>query len=82
MNGLHESWGERIRERRAALKLTQYDLAEAVGCAQSMLSKIEAGMVCPSDDLKWRLAGALGMRVDRLFAWPAVVPPYPNPKAA
>jgi transcriptional regulator with XRE-family HTH domain len=82
MNGLHEAWGERIRERRSALKLTQYDLAELAGCAQSMLSKIEAGVVCPSDELKWKIAGALRMRVDRLFAYPSIVPPVPSQPAA
>jgi transcriptional regulator with XRE-family HTH domain len=84
MEGLHESWGKRLRQRREALYeetnhnplYTQAGLADACGIRQSTLSRIEAGQ-CPSDSLKWKLAGALGMTVEDLFPYPAIRPPFP-----
>lgn len=68
-------WGERLRQRRGSI--TQEKLAELIGGDQSTISRIERGKVDISDDMKWKLAGALGCTVDDLFPWPAVRPPFP-----
>lgn len=76
MNELHESWGRRVAERRRALDLTQDQLAELADVRQSTISRIESG-ACPRDEVKWRLAGALGVTVEALFPYPAIKPPFP-----
>lgn len=69
-------WGRRVRSRRKGL-LTQEQLAERSGVSQSAISKLEKGELNITDDLKWRIAGALGTTVDTLFPNPAVRPPAP-----
>ena len=44
---------------------------------QSTISRIESG-ACPRDEVKWRLAGALGVTVEALFPYPAIKPPFPR----
>lgn len=78
MDGLYSGWGEKLRERREALKLTQEQLAEATGLRQSTISRIEKGEQCPSDRAKWLLAGALRVRVEDVFPYPGIVPPIPE----
>lgn len=74
-------WGSRIRARRGPI--TQERLAELIGGDQSTISRIERGELRRvSDDLKWRIAGALGCPPAELFPWPAVVPPFPANEAA
>lgn len=68
-------WGRRIRTRRGPI--SQQRLAELAGVDQGTISRIEKGTMKVSDDLKWRIAGALGCPVDALFPWPAVRPPVP-----
>lgn len=51
--------------RRQALSLTQWDLAEQSGIAQTEISRIERGRKSPTLDTFSRLAGAL-----RLALWP------------
>ncbi len=53
------SFGVWVRRRRKALDLTQAELAERVGCAESMLRKIEADVRRPSRQIAERLARAL-----------------------
>jgi transcriptional regulator with XRE-family HTH domain len=67
-------WGRRIKNRRGPI--TQERLAELIGGDQSTISRIERGKVDVSDDMKWKLAGALGCTVEDLFPWPAVRPPF------
>lgn len=78
MNDLHRSWGKRVRDRRAALGFSQDRLAELIEATQASVSRIERGDQRPSDDLKWRLAGALGCTIDDLFPNPAIKPPFPQ----
>ena len=78
MRSLYESWGRKIRQRRVALGFTQVQLADKAGIGQSMLSKIESGDTCPSDDVKFRIAGALLSTPDLLFPYPPVVPTLPQ----
>ena len=78
MHELHRSWGTRIKNRRQALSMTQVSFATLVGITQSTVSKIERGDHCPSDAMKWRIAGVLRLTVEELFPYPAVVPPFPE----
>lgn len=77
---LHESWGEAIKEALGDRPLAW--LAHEVGVNPSTIHRIVVGhpktgrRLCPSDELKWKIAGALGVRMDRLWAWPAIVPPH------
>jgi transcriptional regulator with XRE-family HTH domain len=75
MKDVHRSWGQKIKARRRALGMTQAHLAELATTTQASISRIERGDQPPGDDLKWRLAGALGETVERLFQYPAVRPP-------
>lgn len=75
---VHRSWGRKIRERREALGMTQTQLAELLGVHQPAVSAIEKGTSAPRDVTKFRIAGALGMTVEDLFAYPNVIPPFPQ----
>lgn len=57
-----------VRTARESHKppLTQEDLAAAVGVDQTYISLIERGLRTPSDDLKARLAQALGTTPSKL----------------
>ena len=74
------AWGERVRKRRGPI--TQEQLAELIGGDQSTIIRIERGKVDLSDDMKWKIAGALGCTPADLFPYPDVVPPFPNAVAA
>ena len=74
---LHKSWGRKVRDRRQAMSLSQDQLAELVDVRQATISRIESGSQCPSDAVKARLAGALGMTMEQLFPYPAVKPAAP-----
>lgn len=67
------AWGEDIRVRREAAGLSQRQFAAAVGTTQQHLSLIERGAVSPGDDLRVRLAAALGCSVAELFPYPEAV---------
>jgi transcriptional regulator with XRE-family HTH domain len=53
--------GRWLKRRRKSLSLTQHALAERVGCAPSMLQKIEQGTRRPSGDLAERLVDTVGV---------------------
>ncbi|HWQ15784.1 MAG TPA: tetratricopeptide repeat protein [Roseiflexaceae bacterium] len=55
------SFGAWVRRRRKALDLTQGDLARRVGCALSMVRKIEADERRPSRQIAELLAAQLGL---------------------
>lgn len=73
IDGIRQTWGERIRERRGAM--TQAELARRVGRTQGMISRIEQGTVAVTDELKLRIAQALDVSVGELFGWPVVDAP-------
>lgn len=75
---VHRSWGKRIRARREALGFTQTALAELIGVHQPAVSAWEHGSTPPKDETKFKIAGALGLTVEELFPYPAVVPPFPT----
>ena len=52
-----------LQARREA-RITQSELAERVGMTKSYISKIENGVVEPGVGLFFRLAAALGLRID------------------
>ncbi len=58
----------RLRERRERAGWTQADLARRGGVTRQALSAIEAGRYLPNTAVALRLAGALGCRVEELFA--------------
>lgn len=73
---LYRQWGGNIRAARGTF-WSQKALAEVCGITGGALSNIEAGRRCPTDDVKWRLAGALRRPVGDLFPWPSEIPPFP-----
>jgi putative transcriptional regulator len=56
-----------LKQHRARLDLTQEELAEAVGVRRQTILAIEKGRYAPSAILAFKLARALGMRVEELF---------------
>lgn len=60
-------WGDRVKARREALRFTQRTLAELAETSQGAIWKIEHGLLAPRDDLKARIAAALGTRIGLLF---------------
>jgi transcriptional regulator with XRE-family HTH domain len=59
--------GDRIRERRQTLELTQQELAQAAGVTHQHVSRIESGHVSPSAELVVHLARTLGSTCDYLL---------------
>ncbi len=60
--------GVKIRHTRMLKGLTLKQLADEVGCSESLLSKIENGRANPSLNMIQRLAKGLSMTVGELFA--------------
>ncbi|HVM07174.1 MAG TPA: helix-turn-helix transcriptional regulator [Acidimicrobiales bacterium] len=75
MQDLLEAWGESIEDYLNGR--SHRWLAKQVGVHSTTIDRIVAGKLNPNDELKWKIAGALGVRMDVLFAWPKVVPPVP-----
>ena len=57
-----------IKQHRARLDLTQQDLADQVGVRRQTILALEKGHYIPSTLLAFKIARALAMRVDELFA--------------
>lgn len=81
-DGLLSEWGSNLRRRRESIGLSQERVAELALSTQATISRIEKGLQAPSEHLKWRLAGALGVTVGALFPTPNVRPPIPTEGAA
>ena len=58
MNALNKV-GEAMRQARRVLGLTQLELAQRVGCTESMVTKIETGRATPELSLKEAIAREL-----------------------
>jgi len=67
VNELLRLWGSNIRTGRVALKMTQYDLAEAVGVRTASVCRWECGKSTPTDMHKLAIATALHQEVRQLF---------------
>ena len=61
------SLGERTKQRRQALKITQQQLAQSVGMTPQHISAIEQGKWAPSLTLLPKLAEELGVTTDNLL---------------
>lgn len=57
-----------LKIHRAALNLTQADLAEMIGTTRKSINAIEAGRMVPSTFLALKLARALNLQVESIFA--------------
>lgn len=55
--------GERIKQRRKALKITQPHLSELAGISVNSLYKIERGQANPTLDLVEKIADVLGLEI-------------------
>lgn len=82
MQDLLEAWGEEIRRQLSMLGKPNRWLAEKCGVHSTTIDRVVLGKLNPNDELKYKIAGALGVRMDKLFAWPAIVPPDPKPPVA
>ncbi|MCA1824462.1 MAG: helix-turn-helix domain-containing protein [Frankia sp.] len=70
---LATEWGSRVRRNREERSLSQRDLAAAAKTTQQTVSRVEAGLFTPTDQLRLRLAKALGVNVVDLFPYPEQV---------
>lgn len=57
----------RIRVERAEVRMTQQQLAEAVGVSRQTINAIEAGRFVPSTVLALKIARTFGKPVEKLF---------------
>lgn len=56
-----------IKKFRAAMALSQSDLASLVGVARETICRVEANKANPSLELAYRIASALHVTIDELF---------------
>ena len=57
----------RIRELRKARKLSQEELAEAVGTTRQTITSIEVGKYTASLPLAWKIARFFGLTTEEVF---------------
>jgi DNA-binding XRE family transcriptional regulator len=50
---------QKMKAARMLKGMTQYDLAQLVGCTEALVSKIETGRAVPKYELKQRIARVL-----------------------
>ena len=62
-----EGLGNRLKERRGELGLTQAELAERCGVTRKTVNTVENGVFIPSTVLALKLARALSEQVENLF---------------
>jgi len=62
-----EGLGNRLKERRGELGLTQAELAERCGVTRKTVNTVENGVFVPSTVLALKLARALSEPVETLF---------------
>ena len=56
-----------IRELRKARKLSQEELAEAVGTTRQTITSIEVGKYTASLPLAWKIARFFGLAIEEVF---------------
>ena len=66
---LKRKLGKRIADLRRAKKLTQEQLAEAVGCSVEFISLVERGVNAPSVARLEKFSEVLKVEVKELFAF-------------
>lgn len=67
-----QAWGELIRTQRENMKMTQRQLADAVGVTTTTISRIERGIELPRFTLMIKLAKALRQELAALFPYPKI----------
>lgn len=65
---MHEALDNRIRVFRAEHRLSQADLAEAIGVSRKTINTIETGRFVPSTIIALRLARFFNAPVEDIFA--------------
>lgn len=70
MSDLRIRWAENLRVHREAAGLTQAELADAVGTIQQRISAWEGALTTPRDEMRIKLARALGCTVYDIFDYP------------
>jgi transcriptional regulator with XRE-family HTH domain len=60
--------GQKLKAARKAHRLHMRDLAERVGCSESLISKIENDKVFPSLPMLHKIAAELGTSIGKMFA--------------
>lgn len=65
--------GKALREMRESMGLAQVDAADAMGCSQATMSRMEAGKESISLVMLERRANAMGLEVEISFRRRAVV---------
>ena len=63
----HKNIGNKIKELRADLNMTQAQLAEQVGVARVSIVSIETGRFIPTIETALRISEALDTPVDQIF---------------
>lgn len=63
-----ERLGNKLKDVRGELGLTQAQLAEAVGVTRKTINTVENGVFVPSTLLALKIARALGRTVEELFS--------------
>lgn len=66
---INAKWGERIKRLRKTSDLTAADIAKDAGITPQYLHAIERGEYSPSDDVKIRIAKAMGVQVGEIFSY-------------
>lgn len=64
-----QTFGQRVRQQRHRLRLTQAELAERVGCSEITVRKIESGERTPSQQIAELLARSLEIAADERDAF-------------
>jgi Predicted transcriptional regulators len=59
-----EEFGEKIKERRKSLSITQRELASLAGVGINTLTKIERGEANPSLKVIFSILATLGLKMD------------------
>jgi transcriptional regulator with XRE-family HTH domain len=67
--------GDRVRDRRKELRLSQGDLAERTGMTASFISQVERGVTSPSIDSLYKISKALNVPVFQFLLEPDVKSP-------
>ena len=64
---MSEGMAQRIRELRKARKLSQEELAEAVGTTRQTITSIEVGKYTASLPLAYKIARYFGLTIEEVF---------------
>jgi transcriptional regulator with XRE-family HTH domain len=67
MTEAQATWGAQIRRVRREKELTAAAVAREVGISRGYLHEIERGRYAPSDEVKVRIAKAIGVDPNELF---------------